>query len=48
MNDVLEVLDDLEALTNDYTFGWYELDLLRNFIDQKRSEYEEPKGDCCG
>lgn len=47
MNDVLEVLDDLEDLLGT---GYGEIDRseIILFIEQKRSEYEEPKGDCCG
>ena len=44
--DVNDVLDDLEFLMTHYVFGWYELDLLRDFLAKKRQEYSDKEGDC--
>lgn len=44
-NDVIEVLDDLEEFA--IASGYYSY-ALEKWIEQKRSEYAEPKGDCCG
>lgn len=45
--DIKEILDELEEIANNYNAEVDKQDIL-NFIEQKRNEYAEPKGDCCG
>lgn len=53
-NDILELLADLEEFISgagyfdDLQGGVVPDTELVQWIEQKRSEYAEPKGDCCG
>jgi hypothetical protein len=50
MDDALEILDEIQKLANsleglqtDYVIA-----SINDYINQKRTEFEEPNGDCCG
>ena len=49
MNDALEILDEIEDIINNK--AWYSGDALFNaindYVNQKRTEFAEPQGDCC-
>ena len=47
MNDALEVLNDLEEWLKGFDNGPYPTE-LQSWIDNKRLEFLEPQGDCCG
>lgn len=50
MNDALEILDEFESLIE--SNAWYSndamIEALHLYIERKRLEFAEPKGDCCG
>lgn len=47
MDDALEILDNIQAILDD--LDSFDLETrLRLYVDQKRSEFEPSKGDCCG
>lgn len=50
MADSLEILNDLHDLIKDCAYLEPEdiLESFDNYIQQKRTEYITPKGDCCG
>lgn len=50
-SDALEVIDDIQELINCAPFDVKASDfieLLQWKLDQKRAEFAEPQGDCCG
>ena len=47
MIDALEVLNDLEEWLEGFDNGPYPTE-LQGWIDNKRLEFLEPQGDCCG
>jgi hypothetical protein len=47
MNDALEILDDVQAILDD--LDSFDLETrLRIYVDNKRLEFEPPRGDCVG
>ena len=47
MNDALEILLELDMIlfqTNPESLK----EVLENYVNQKRLEFVEPQGDCCG
>jgi hypothetical protein len=47
MEDALEILNNIQAILDD--LDSFDLETrLRLYVDQKRTEFEEPNGDCCG
>ena len=50
-SDALEVIDDIQELINCAPFDVKAndfIELLQWKLDQKRAEFAEPQGDCCG
>lgn len=51
MNDALEILEDIKTIVNRKE-GWANAhclqDAIDSYIQQKRLEFVEPQGDCCG
>lgn len=47
MDDALEILNELTDLLDDLN-NPFDVDTLRNYIEQKRFEFEPATGDCCG
>jgi hypothetical protein len=47
MDDALEILNELEDLIDDLN-NPFDVETLRNYIEQKRTEFEPSHGDCCG
>lgn len=51
MNDALEILDEIQELINCAPLDVKAvdfIDLLQFKLDQKRLEFSQPQGDCCG
>lgn len=49
MNDALEILDEIEVILDNHTDDhFHRLVLIEEYVHQKRLEFAEPKGDCCG
>jgi hypothetical protein len=50
MEDALEILNDLQDIINREE-GWanlsYLTEELNNYLQQKRTEFEPSRGDCC-
>ena len=47
MDDALEILDNIQAILDD--LDHFDLETrLRLYVDQKRTEFEHVRGDCCG
>ena len=46
MDDALEILDNIQAILDD--LDSFDLETrLRLYVDQKRTEFEPSRGDCC-
>jgi len=51
MNDALEILNEIDDIISTHPDWDTQKDLLDkivNYINQKRSEFEPPRGDCVG
>lgn len=47
MDDALDILDNIQAILDD--LDTFDLEFrLRNYIENKRTEFEPAKGDCVG
>ncbi len=45
--DVIELLEDLEILLSSFNGCTPDINVLFEFVESKRSEYADPKGECC-
>ena len=48
MNDALEILNEIYSIISYSKDEDVLLEDVRNYIDNKRLEFESPNGDCCG
>lgn len=47
-SDAEEILDDIWEILDTHAHGEYLGDMIYEYIQQKRLEFVEPQGDCCG
>ena len=49
MDDALEIINELEEIITQHQVSTFDrLVLIEEYIAQKKTEFEEPNGDCCG
>lgn len=47
--DIEEILDGIDSIINQHEITHFDkLVLIDEFVHQKRLEFVEPQGDCCG
>jgi len=48
MDDALEILDEIESIFLRWDSDKDILNDIKLYLEQKRTEFEPSKGDCCG